>query len=117
MKITTQAQVLRAYIGEQDMWHGTPLYAAIVNRLKEIGIAGVTVVHGVEGYGAHRTVHTARIEVLFQGLPILVEAVDAPERIALALTAMDEMVTEGLVTVGEVQAYRYTRDPPRQRGQ
>lgn len=111
MKIKTQAQVVRVYVGEQDTWHGTPLYAAIVGRLKEIGIAGVTVMHGVEGYGAHGKMHTARFEVLFQGLPIVVEAVDVPDRIRLALGALDEMVTEGLVTVSDVQAIRYTVDP------
>lgn len=109
MKTEYAAQVLSIYIGEQDVYHGTPLYAAIVNRLRELGIAGVTVLHGVEGYGAHHKIHTARIELLFQGLPMLIEAVDIKERIELALPAIEEMVVEGLITIHEVHAIKMTK--------
>ncbi len=107
MRRQSKAQVLTVYVGEQDTWHGKPLYAAIVTRLKEAGIAGVTVLRGVEGYGAHHKIHTARIEVLFQGLPILIEAVDLEERIQAALPLLDDMLTEGLVTVTDVTAITY----------
>ncbi len=110
MRVQTKAQVLTIYVGEQDQWHGGPLYAAVVERLKGAGIAGVTVLHGVEGYGAHGRLHTQRIEVLFQGLPIIIEAVDTPERVAVALPLLDEMLVEGLVTVHDVQAIRYMKD-------
>jgi PII-like signaling protein len=106
-----QAQVLSIYIGEQDSWHGGPLYAAIVARFRQAEIAGVTVLHGIEGYGGHRAIHTQRIEVLFQGLPVVVEAVDTPDRIATALAILDEMLIEGLVTVHDVTAIRYNKEP------
>lgn len=109
MKQQFSAQVWTVYVGEEDQWQGGPLYAAVVERLKGAGIAGVTVLHGVEGYGAHRRVHTQRIEVLFQGLPLVIEAVDTPERIA-ALPLLDGMISEGLVTLYDVQAIRYTLD-------
>lgn len=111
MKQELQAQVLRVYVGEDDRWHGGLLYPALVEKLREAGIAGVTVVRGLEGYGAHAKLHTARIEVLFQGLPIVIEAVDIPERIAAALPLMDEMLAEALVTVHDVAAIRYTKSP------
>ena len=109
MKQQFNAQALTVYVGEQDQWHGGPLFAAVVNTLKSAGIAGVTVLHGVEGYGTHGRVHTDRIEVLFQGLPVVIRAVDAPEKIAAALPLLDEMLTEALVTVQDVQAIRYTK--------
>jgi len=111
MKQQISAQVLTIYIGESDHYKGGPLYAAVVARLKENGIAGVTVLHGIEGFGAHGQLHTARFEVLFQGLPILIQAVDIPERITTVLALLDEMLTEALVTVHDVQAIRYMKDP------
>jgi PII-like signaling protein len=103
------AQMLTIYVGQEDPWHGGPLYAALVDRLKGVGLAGVTVLHGIEGYGMHRRVHTERIEVLFQGLPVLIQAVDTPDKIAAILPLLDEMLAEALVTVQDVQAIRYTR--------
>ncbi len=111
MRRQSKAQILTVYVGEQDTWHGKPLYAALVTRLKEAGIAGVTVLRGVEGYGAHHKIHTERIEVLFQGLPMLIEVVDLPERIVSILPLLDEMVVEGLVTIADVTAITYMKDP------
>lgn len=109
MKQQFQAQVLTIYVGENDQLRGGPLYAALVSRLREAGIEGVTVLHGIEGYGASGKVHTERIEVLFEGLPMIVQAVDTPARIAAALSALDEVLTGGLVTVQDVQATRYSK--------
>lgn len=109
MRQTYSAQALTVYVSEDDHWHGEPLYAALVDRLNRAGLDGVTVFHGIEGYGAHHRVHTERIEALFQGLPIVVRAVDAPDKIAAALPLLDEMLTEALVTVHDVQAIRYTK--------
>ena len=109
MRTESKAQVLKIYIGEQDTWQGKPLYAALVSRMREAGIAGVTVVRGVEGYGAHHEIHTARFEVMCQGLPMIIEAVDVEERIAAVLPLIDEMVTEGLMTIRDVTAITYTK--------
>jgi PII-like signaling protein len=111
MKQQTSAQVLNIYIGESDHYKGGPLYAAIVTHLKERGIAGVTVFHGVEGFGSSGKLHTARFEVLFQGLPIVVQAVDTAEHISQALEVLDELLTEALVTIHDVQAIRYSKEP------
>jgi len=88
---------------------------AIVSKLKELEIAGVTVFHGIEGFGAHKQLHTTRLENLFVGLPIVVEAVDIPDRIELAAAALDEMVVEGLVTIQDLTATRYMKDPKLER--
>lgn len=111
MKQQFEAQVLTIYVGESDHRHGGSLYAEIVAVLKENGIAGVTVLHGIEGYGAHRQLHTTRLEVLFQGLPIMVQAVDTPEHISTALALLDALLTESLVTVSDVHAIRYYKEP------
>lgn len=103
------AQVMKIYVSEQDHWHGKPLYAALVERLKQAGLAGVTVLHGIEGYGASGRLHTDRIEVLFEGLPLVIEAVDTPEKIAAALPLLDEMLTQALVTVRDVMAIVYRK--------
>jgi uncharacterized protein len=110
MKNQLLSQVVRVYIGEQDQFHGGPLYAAIVGKFREIGIAGVTVFHGVEGYGSHGQLHTTRFENFFQGLPIVIEAVDIPDRVARALLVLDELIVDGLVTVHDVSATRYIKD-------
>ncbi len=111
MKENINAQVLTVYIGESDHWKGGPLYAAIVDQLKDIGIAGVTVFHGVEGFGTSGKLHTSRFEVLFQHLPIVVQAVDIPDNIQRALDILDGMLTEATVTVQDVRAIHYTKSP------
>lgn len=116
MRQETDAQVLRVYIGEDDHWHSGLLYPAIVEKLKEAGIAGVTVMRGIEGFGSHSRLHTARIDALFQGLPMVIEAVDIPERIAAALALLDEMLVEGTVTVQDVKAIHYMKEPGQNSG-
>ena len=81
MTIEGEALLVRIYIGESDTRDGRPLYDAIVRHLRERGIRGVSVFRGIEGYGRSSRVHTTRILALSEDLPILVEAVDAADRI------------------------------------
>ncbi|MBS3764443.1 MAG: DUF190 domain-containing protein [Planctomycetes bacterium] len=110
MKIEGEGKLLRVFIGESDHWHGQPLFEVIVRRAREAGMAGATVLRGLEGFGADSRMHTARILRLSQDLPIVVEIVDKPERIDAFLPTLDEMVTEGMVTVEDVHivAYRHS---------
>jgi len=96
------------YIGESDRWRGKPLYAAILETLKAIGIAGATVTRGVAGFGAHSRIHTAAILRLSEDLPLRIEVIDSGENTAKALEVITPMVREGLVTVDDVQVVRYT---------
>lgn len=109
MKVEGEGQLLRIFIGESDRWEGRPLYEAIVRRAREAGLAGATVLRGMEGFGAHSRVHTARILRLSADLPIVIEIVDRPERIEAFLPLLDEMVTEGMITLEKVRiiAYRH----------
>jgi hypothetical protein len=107
MKIEGRGQLLRIFIGESDSWHGRPLYEAIVHRLHEEGLAGATVVRGIEGFGAHSRVHSARILRLSEDLPLVIEVVDREERIQAVLPILDEMIGEGLVTLEDVEIVTY----------
>jgi PII-like signaling protein len=108
MGIPREGKLLRIFIGETDRWHGRPLYEAIVEEARQRGLAGATVWKGFMGFGAHSRVHTAKILRLSEDLPVVIEIVDAPEKIESFLPDLDAMIEEGLVTVerAEVVLYR-----------
>jgi len=107
VKLEGRGKLLRIYIGESDTWHGKPLYQAIVERVREHGCAGATVVRGIEGFGRASRLHTARILRLSEDLPVLIEIVDTEEKIESVLPVLDEMIHEGLVTIEAVQILAY----------
>jgi uncharacterized protein len=107
MTIPEQGVLLRIFIGESDRWHGRPLYEAIVLKARELHLAGATVLRGPMGFGANSRLHTARILRLSEDLPVVIEIVDAKEKIDELLTHIDEMVGEGLVTLENVRVIRY----------
>ena len=114
MKIQGEALLLRIFIGESDRWEGKPLYEAIVLKAREEGLAGATVLRGLEGFGANSRIHTARILRLSEDLPIVVELVDQDDRICRILPVLEQMVPEGLITLEKVQVitYRYNAARP-----
>ena len=114
MKIEGQGKLLRIYVGESDRWHGKPLYQAIVERVRKEGLAGATAIRGIEGFGADSRLHTSRILRLSEDLPVLIEIADTAERIERIFPLLDEMVTEGLVTLENVDiiAYRSSSSSP-----
>src|SRR5947208_13114746 len=94
-RIEGEGKLLRIFIGESDRWHGKPLYEAIVQYVRKEGLAGATVIRGIEGFGADARLHTARILRLSEALPVLIEIVDSAEQIERILPVLDEMVGEG----------------------
>ena len=110
MKIEGEGKLVRIFTGEADRWHGHSLHDAIIRRAREEGLAGATVLRGIAGFGAQSRIHTASVLRLSQDLPIIVEIVDRNERIDPFLKILDEMVTEGMITVEKVQiiAYRHS---------
>ena len=113
MRIQGAGLLVRIYVGETDQWHGRPLYQAIVERMRERGLAGATVLRGIEGFGASARLHTTRLLRLSEDLPVLIEIVDQEDRLRPVLPDLDEMVTEGLITLERVEiiAYRATPSP------
>jgi PII-like signaling protein len=112
MTIPTEGKLLRIFIGEADRWHGAPLYEAIVLEARKRGLAGATVMKGFMGFGAHSRIHTAKLLELSQDLPIVIEIVDAPDKIEAFMPELEEMVGDGLITLerAEVLLYRPSRE-------
>jgi uncharacterized protein len=107
MKRSESGQLLRVFIGESDQWEGKPLYRAIVLKARELGLAGATVLRGPMGFGANSRLHTTKLLELSTDLPIVVELVDAADKIQNLLPFLDQAVAEGLITIEEVRILRY----------
>ena len=112
MKIPREGQLLRVFVGESDRWEGRPLFEAIVQEARRLGLAGATVFRGFEGFGARSRIHTSRILRLSEDLPILVEIVDAEDKIQSFLPVLDGMVQEGLVTIEKATVIFYRAGEP-----
>jgi len=108
LSVHKQAQRLRIYIGESDRWRGKSLEGVLLEMLREHGMAGATVFRGAAGFGAHSRIHTTAIEVLSVDLPVVIETIDTPERIAALIDLVYPMVREGLITLEDVQIVKYT---------
>lgn len=107
---TGTAQRLTIFINESDQYHHKPLYAEIVLRAHRRGLAGATVLRGLEGFGASRHIHTTRILSLSEDLPLAVLIVDTAARIQAFLTELDELIVDGLVVIDDVEVVRYGGD-------
>lgn len=110
MKIPEDGKLLRIFIGEQDKWHGQPLYEAIVHLARTEHMAGATVLKGFMGFGCKSRMHTAKLLRLSEDLPIVIEIVDSEEKIAGFLPHLDEMVREGLITLEKAHVIMYRAD-------
>lgn len=110
MKPGEKCKILKIYVSEDSKYKGHNLYSSVVFKLKEIGIAGVTVTRGIEGYGKGKALHTARILDLSSSLPVIIEAIDTAEQIEKAIPAVEEMVNEGLVLTADVDVLKYGKD-------
>jgi PII-like signaling protein len=107
MKLQGSALRLTIFVGEFDKWRHKPLYTEIVHRAHQGGLAGATVLRGVEGYGASNHIHTVRILSLSQDLPMVIVIVDTPDKIRAFLPQLDELISEGLVILDPVEVIRY----------
>lgn len=112
MNIDGPQQRVTIFIGESDQYGHKPLATEIVTRAHAAGIAGATVLRGIEGFGASNHVHTTRILSLSDDLPIVIIIVDAEERITPFLEEIHNLITEGLVIVDEVTVVKYIGRTP-----
>lgn len=111
MKLEGHQKRLTVFIGESDHHGHTPLATEIMQRAHAAGIAGVSVFRGVEGYGASNHIHTTRILSLSDDLPMAVIIVDSEEAIQGFLPTLDELITEGLVILDDVEVVKYVGRP------
>jgi PII-like signaling protein len=107
MRVPNDAVLLRIFIGESETCRGRPLYEAIVLKAREMHIAGATVLRGPMGFGHSSRLHTAKILRLSEDLPLVIEIVDAEDRIEALLAAVEGMIGSGLVTLEKVKVLRY----------
>lgn len=99
--------LMRIFIGESDKYHGKPLYEALLEKFREKGLAGATVLRGVAGFGASSVVHTDKILRLSLDLPLIIEVVETEETIQQVLPDLDEMLGGGLVTLERARVILY----------
>jgi len=107
MNLPSEATLLRIFLGESDRWKHQPLYEAIVLKAREMHLAGATVLRGPMGFGKSSRLHTAKILRLSMDLPVVIEIVDAEEKIQSFLPVLDEMMKGGLVTLEKVKIIHY----------
>ena len=112
MRLDGTQQRLTIYIGESDRHGHTPLATEIVQRAHAAGLAGASVFRGVEGYGASNHIHTTRILSLSDDLPMAIVIVDGPDAIAAFIPQLDELITEGLVVLEDVEVVKYVGRTP-----
>jgi PII-like signaling protein len=107
MTIPEDGYLLRIFIGESDKHGHHALYEAIVLKAREADLAGATVLRGVMGFGKHSVLHTAKILRLSEDLPMVIEIVDSLEKIERFLPVLDEIISDGLVTLEKVRVIQY----------
>lgn len=110
MKLEGKAKMLRIHFGENDKWQGKPLYTAIVEKCRELDLAGATVLRGVEGYGASTLIRRSHLLSFSSDLPITVSVIDTEEKIQKLIPLLDAMVSEGLVATSDVEVVRYVHE-------
>jgi PII-like signaling protein len=101
--------MMQLFLGEADRFDGEPLYEAIVKRLRMLDIAGATVYRGILGYGAKGHTHREHFLHLSKDLPVMIEVVDAPEKIEKAAQAIEAMMEEGLILLSDADFVRLVR--------
>lgn len=107
MHLSGECKLLKIYLSEDSRYKSHNLAHALVLKFREIGIAGVTVTRGIEGYGQGKRLHTMKILELSSSLPIIVEVVDTREMIEKAADIAKEMVNEGLIMTADVNVIKY----------
>jgi PII-like signaling protein len=107
MTLPRDAMLLRVLFGEDDRYHGRPLYEAIVLEARKAHLAGATVLRGAMGFGHSSRIHTSKILRLSEDLPLVIEIVDTEEKIKAFLPTLDGMMSSGLVTLEKVQVLLY----------
>src|SRR5262245_34188158 len=110
MRTESQAHLLRIFVNESDRWEGRALHETIVREAREQGLAGATAFRAIEGYGAGARVHTVKVLHLSEDVPIVIEIIDTPERIASFIPTLDRIVAEGVVTVEKIHVLTYRRN-------
>lgn len=107
MRLAGRALRLTIFLDADDTWHHKPLYHEIVHRAHNAGLAGATVLHGIEGFGAGSLIHTTRILSLADDLPAVIVIVDSEDRVREFLPQVEDIIDQGMIILDEVEVIRY----------
>jgi uncharacterized protein len=107
MKLSGKAKMLRIHFGEDDKWNNKPLYQAIVEKCRELDVAGATVLRGIAGYGASSLIHRSHALSFSHDAPVMVSVIDSEEKIQKLIPFLDEVVGDGLIAMSEVEVIKY----------
>jgi len=107
-KLVGENLLMRIFLAEGDRYEHRPLYEALVEMLRKEGFAGATVLRGVSGFGAHSVYHSQKLLDLSADLPMIIEAVEAEEKINRVMPRIDAMMSGGMITLEKVRVIRYT---------
>jgi PII-like signaling protein len=108
--MTTTGKLLRIFVDENDRRQDKPLYDAIVEAFRSAGFTGATVLKGIEGYGVNGVVHSARAYDFSTNLPVLIEVMEQEEKVLAFIPTLREMISEGLITLENVQLMRLSKE-------
>ena len=111
MTLNSNGVLLRVFIGESDRFEGQPLHEAIVRKVRDLGLAGATVLRGSSGFGAHSVVHKSSLLEMSADLPIVIEIVDTPDKVQILTPHLEKMVLEGMITMEHVTILMYQHGP------
>lgn len=109
MKKVEDGKRLSIFVGENHRHKGKPLFEAIIQKALEQGLAGATIIKGIESFGSHHEIHTGKVLRLAEDMPLVIEIVDSSEKIDAFLPCLDEIMEEGTVTVSDVKVIRYSK--------
>ncbi|MBZ5659518.1 MAG: DUF190 domain-containing protein [Acidobacteriia bacterium] len=107
MKLEGKAKMVRIHFGENDTWSEKPLYRAIVEKCRELDIAGATVFRGIEGYGASTLIHRSHLLSFSSDAPVMVSVIDSEEKIQKLMPYLEQMIHEGLIAISDVEVIKY----------
>jgi PII-like signaling protein len=108
--IPVDARLMRIFVNASDRWQGRPLYEAIVTSARSLGLAGASVFPVEASYGSRRQIHDAEGDYGFVDLPVVIEIVDAPERIDALIAGLGPMIADAMVTVATVRVLRFSHE-------
>jgi PII-like signaling protein len=111
MRVSTPAKLLRLHISERDRFEGKPLYQAVVEKCRELKIAGATVFRGLEGYGETAGIHRAHL-IGLRDQPIVVTIIDTAKNLGRLLPVVEGMMDKGLIATSDVECVRVTKSEP-----
>ena len=107
MRTAKKAKLLRLHFSESDRYDGRPLHEAVVERARQLGIAGATVFRGLEGYGETAEIHRAHL--MRRDQPIVVTIVDTAESLDRLIPEVEAMMDKGLIATSDVDCIRIER--------